>query len=151
MYEVEVLRTTTGDKADCLSSILTLDEDKCESLGTQTVTTNTSITVGGSNGRGAGNSFPMGLLKWMLRDGDGGDDRPMMDTLPAVMFGTDVSSDSLYTVDLSTGAYTLVGSTGINNPRALEYNDTNGLMYSIHGGNRALYTVSISLPGSIRG
>ena len=63
-----------------------------------------------------------------------------------VMYGVDRSSDSLYTVDLTTGAWTLVGDTGINNPERMAYDSLNGVMYGVPDfpTPRGTYTVDLT-------
>ena len=61
-----------------------------------------------------------------------------------MMYGVDGTSDSLYTVNLATGAWTLVGPTGTGGPRRLGWNPDTGVMYGISGGfTDALYTVNL--------
>jgi len=74
-----------------------------------------------------------------------------------VMYATHSADDSLYTVDLNTGALTLVGPLlGPTNPHGLAYNRDNQTMYVICSNTDTLYTVNlqtgaatvVGLPGS---
>ena len=58
------------------------------------------------------------------------------------MYGTDATSDSLYTVNLTTGAWTLVGATGTSAPSGMAYDSDNGVMYGVD--SRNLYTVNLT-------
>ena len=60
----------------------------------------------------------------------------------STLYAVDNSTDSLYTVDTSTGMATLVGSLGINDPAALASH--NEILYVADISNDNLYTVDVS-------
>ena len=131
-YDVSLYRTVHSDKQDCMGPAETLDDQSCTFLGTRTITTNLTRTVGGSK--------PSAW--WRGLDGLSQPRRAWAQGTPdGTMYGTDSSSDSLYTVDRSGGSYTLVGSTGTSNPRGLAYDGST--MYGTDGSSGDCYTVNL--------
>ena len=130
-YEVQVIRSDASGKSDCLTSSETLDPDKCVSVGTATVTTNTSTTVGGT---------ALSWRDWLLPFA-GPRAAPLQQSTDT-MYGVDSTSDSTYTVNLSSGAWTLVGSTGTSGPRGLAWDGAT--MYGVDSTSDSTYTVNLS-------
>lgn len=62
-----------------------------------------------------------------------------------VMYMTNSGSDSLYTMNLTNGAPTLVGPlNGSTNPNGVAYNYDNGLMYMVDNSTDNLYTLNLA-------
>lgn len=61
-----------------------------------------------------------------------------------VMYMTNSSTDSLYTIDLATNQSTLVGAlNGPTNPNGLAFNQHTGVMYMIDNSTDTLYTLNL--------
>ena len=58
------------------------------------------------------------------------------------MYGTSEQSDSTYTVNLATGAWTLIGSAGVPRPQSLAWDG--GTMYGVDGFADSTYTVDLT-------
>jgi hypothetical protein len=62
-----------------------------------------------------------------------------------VLYGTTGSggtASSLYTIDASTGASTLVGAIGFNEVVSIDFDPTSGILYGISNASRALITIN---------
>ena len=135
LYDIELYQSDAGSKNQCLSSGL-IDQGKCKLVGSTSVKTNASKTVGGGGPstlfRGFGLASPLTDVRAA----------PPAQAPFGTMYGTSTASDSTYTVDLATGAWTLVGSTGVATPGTMAWDgDT---MYGVNESTDSTYTVDLA-------
>ncbi len=134
-YDIELYRSDAGKQNQCLSPGR-MDLGKCHLVGSTSVKTNTSKTVGGGGPstlfRGFGLASPLVDVRAA----------PPAQTPSGTMYGTSEQSDSTYTVNLATGAWTLIGSTGVSRPKSLAWDG--GTMYGVDGLARSFYTVDLT-------
>ena len=132
-YDIELYRSDAGNKSNCLTSG-EADTSMCKLVGSASVKTNTSNTV---EGRGpAAHYRGFGWASPLFSVGAA----PSGQSPAGTMYGADLRSDSTYTVNLATGAWTLLGSTGISDPRSMAWDGETmygtsyeaGRLYSVH-------------------
>ena len=135
LYDIELYRADAGKQNQCLTPGR-VDLSKCKLVGSTSVKTNTSNTI---EGRGPSDHFRRFGLASPLIDVRAA---PPAQAPSGTMYGTSTQSDSTYTVNLATGAWTLIGSTGVSRPHSLAWDG--GTMYGVDGFARSLYTVNLA-------
>ena len=135
LYDIELYRADAGKQNQCLTPGR-VDLSECKLVGSTSVKTNTSNTIGV---RGPSDHFRRFGLASPLFDVRAA---PPAQAPSGTMYGTSEQSDSTYTVDLATGAWTLIGSTGVSRPKSLAWDG--GTMYGVDGLARNFYTVNLT-------
>ena len=135
LYDIELYRADAGKQNQCLTHGR-VDLSKCKLVGSTSVKTNTSNTIGvrgpSDHFRGFGLASPLFDVRAA----------PPAQAPSGTMYGTSTQSDSTYTVNLATGEWTLRGSTGTSYPLSLAWDgDT---MYGVDGVTKSTYTVDLA-------
>ena len=135
LYDIELYRADAGKQNQCLTPGR-VDLSECKLVGSTSVKTNTSNTI---EGRGPSDHFRRFGLANPLTNVPAA---PPAQAPSGTMYGTSEQSDSTYTVNLATGAWTLIGSTGGSRPKSLAWDGAT--MYGVDGFARSFYTVNLT-------